>query len=827
MTTTSRRLFKALVRLILLGLFVVLPLGVALLYFHGLPSPLTRQIVRSLSGPDYRITIGRLSLHPLRGPVAEDVTVLDRNKNPLLQLDRLSVALNLTALLHRRIQVEALDLDQASMRFPLADGDAVRLDGVNARLLLPPGKLRISRAEVTLEGIHLSIRGTLLHPHSFDPASYRGVGGNPEGAQNIVRFRDMLRELRPGRAFPRIEVTVSGDLTHPNSLAAEAISLRAEDLRWRELYWKKLEMDASYREGTFDLPSFHAEMAQGARIQAQGSFDREDREGEIFLQGSVDPRPWLRSFDRQDLLPDVRFTQLLGLFLHARIGPGPTPQEPYHPRVIGRVEAENFLVRDVPVDYFAAEFAWQPEMLITRGARIVAPAINATLDARLLGRVASLRGEGFFTPTLCLPWLDKGMQRVVKEMEFGEPAEASISLEIPLQDSGALTGAGTLRLGPTAMRGAWIEGATADLVLGERAVRYENLALRMDGGLGTGVFVYDFGRREVRLENIQSTVPPSQILRWVDPRIAEATLPYRFRGRPDIRGDGVVDMANPDNTRLDLQVKAPGMNYELLGQDLSFSSVRGGLQVRGRSLQAKVERAELFGGSVRLETTVSLDRDRPEYELAVWLRDVDFASINRLYFDYEGSHGSLSGEFAYRAEFARQTHLQGKGKIRIENGNVFAIPVLGPLSPILNSIVPGTGYQTARLATADFTVANETISTDNLEIMSAGFSLYGRGDIRFVADELDMTVRLNAQGAPGVLLLPVSKIFEYASAGTLSDPRWRPRHLPREVYGEGLVETVTTPVRQLLGAEETPDGEEMAPAMDQETNGHKPRKRLR
>lgn len=827
-------MFRILVRLVLLGLFVVLPVSLAFLYFYGVPSPLTRQVARALSGPDYLISMGRLSLHPLRGPVAEEVVVLDRRRTPLLQLDRLAVTLNLSALLHRRIQVEALELDRASLRLPMADGNAVHLSDASARLLLPPGKLRISRAEATLEGWRISVRGTLLHPQRFDPSTFGAGGGTTKGAELIGRVLDILRETRHPLSSPRLSIVLSGDLSDPTSIQADSIALQADDLHWRELYFSKLRVNAFYREQVVTLTSAEARLDRGGVLIAQGFFAEKNRSGEVFLQGKFDPAPWLRSFDREDLLPQVYFNEPLGLFLHARLNSLETgmQEDAMEPslQAMGRLEVENFTVRGVPVDFFAAEFAWQPGLFLTRGARVVGPAVNATLDVRLLDQTASVRTDGFFTPTLCLPWLDQGMQRVVSQMEFDEPAEASLALEIPLQDSGALTGTGQLRLGRTAMRGEWIDGGSCDLILGDRAVRYENLSLQMNGGQGTGVFVYDFGRREVRLENIESTVPPEGILQWIDPRIAHAAQPYRFRGRPDVRGGGLVDMADPEKTRLDLTISASGMNYKLLGQELSFGPVRGKLSVRGRSLQATVERAELFGGEVRLETRVSLDRTRPEYELSVDLQNVDFATINRLYFGYEGSEGLLSGELTYTAEFARQSELVGQGRIRVENGNVFAIPILGPLSPILNSIVPGSGYQIARLATADFTIANETIQTNNLEIVGAGFSLYGQGDIYFVADELDMNVRMNAQGAPGLLLLPVSKMFEYSSSGTLSDPVWRPRHLPREVYGEGLVETVTSPVRQLLGvensAEENMDTDESTAPNGPSGNG-KPRKRIR
>ncbi|MEX1010036.1 MAG: hypothetical protein WEC72_01700, partial [Chthoniobacterales bacterium] len=92
---------------------------------------------------------------------------------------------------------------------------------------------------------------------------------------------------------------------------------------------------------------------------------------------------------------------------------------------------------------------------------------------------------------------------------------------------------------------------------------------------------------------------------------------------------------------------------------------------------------------------------------------------------------------------------------------------------------PGAGYQTARKATCDFRVADGEIRTDNLDVTGQGFSMIGQGSLFFLRDAMDFSVRINAQGVPGVLLYPVSKLFEYVSDGKLSDPQWRPKAFPK------------------------------------------------
>jgi len=111
-------------------------------------------------------------------------------------------------------------------------------------------------------------------------------------------------------------------------------------------------------------------------------------------------------------------------------------------------------------------------------------------------------------------------------------------------------------------------------------------------------------------------------------------------------------------------------------------------------------------------------------------------------------------------------------------GDVFAIPVFGPLSGILNGIVPGMGYNVARQASASFDVRNGVLSTDDFSVKGQGFEMVGGGTVFFLDDKINFNIRINASGLPGVLLFPVSKLFEYTSDGALSKPSWRPARLP-------------------------------------------------
>jgi hypothetical protein len=118
--------------------------------------------------------------------------------------------------------------------------------------------------------------------------------------------------------------------------------------------------------------------------------------------------------------------------------------------------------------------------------------------------------------------------------------------------------------------------------------------------------------------------------------------------------------------------------------------------------------------------------------------------------------------------------MTGAGKVAVANGDVFAIAVLGPISEILNRIVPGIGYSIARDAGTKFTIKNGIIHTDEFNVSGQLFSVIGHGDVYFLDDKIDLDVRISAKG-PGIVLTPVYKLFEYKAEGSLKKPNWHPK----------------------------------------------------
>ena len=179
-------------------------------------------------------------------------------------------------------------------------------------------------------------------------------------------------------------------------------------------------------------------------------------------------------------------------------------------------------------------------------------------------------------------------------------------------------------------------------------------------------------------------------------------------------------------------------------------------------------------GAVRGTADISLAENDRRYRARITVAGANFPRLTDLYYGYKTAQGALSGSYDFTGLGSDPRFMQGHGKIEVTDGNVFAIPVFGPLSEILNHIVPGAGYSIARSGTATFTIKDGVIHTDDFDASGRLFRLLGYGDIYFLDDKLDLDVRIGGKG-PSVLLTPVYKLFEYVGEGSLKKPDWHPK----------------------------------------------------
>ncbi len=778
-----RFLARALIRGVLVLLFIGLPAVILYLREAGLGFGLKERVAEALSGEAYQTSIGKLTFDPFNGLIADRVEISAR-KPPggnLARVERLVVSANLSDLLARKITIDHIRLDETDVSVPLdsnPDSARLKLNGVSAQCLFFSNQMRISYFEGTVQGVRVFLSGLLQNPQAFKAGQHGGGSGGPPSRAAFTEWLDRFAELQFSSA-PELRAEINGDLADRSTIEVSPISLRSGAISGPKWRIEGIDLEAEYRNGGLFVGKL---VVRGKGGELNATVGWRDRKLTFDVMSSLGLEPFLGLLPKDSAIRQAKFSDAPVVEVSGAVSFASTPAQI---DVMGSAALGKFSFRGVKFDGFSTDFAMRDGRFYSRGARLTAGGGKFEADVLYEPGDFRVRFENSIVPTLLLPLLGEKEREFLSNMEFRDAPFVQFELRGTKPDLASIKGNGVLRLGRTAVRDAWMDRIESKFEIADSAFVYRNFLITRGKGQATGTFIYDIGRREVRLEGVKSTLPPVDVMMWVDPKIADAIRPYRFRQPPQVLADGMVHLKEADKNNLALEVDSQeGLDYDLLNRTLKFGRTQASVDIKGKRLLASVRSAKLMGGEASIRADVSIDDKDPVFSADLDVRKVDFAKLTKLYFDYDDSLGAMSGKFRFSARMKEEEKMRGEGSIRVEDGHVFAIPILGPLSDIINKIVPKAGYQTARLAAADFTIGDEKISTDNLVIEGAGFSMFGNGDIFFMRDRMNLAVRINARGIPGIVLFPVSKLFEYVSTGSVSNPVWKPKIIPRFGNGE-------------------------------------------
>jgi hypothetical protein len=724
------------------------------------------------------VSFPRLTLDPFRGLVAQDVKVFDARdrRRTLAVIDQIILGINYANALRGETFLDTLDLRDTSLSLPLDPanprGPKVEITRLNARLYLPPQQVYLASMEAEIHGLRVQASGRLIHPQAFRPKREQ-AGSSGELAARIL---EGLKAVKPDGDKPVLSVDFTGDLEKPDELFVSA-RLRGAKLRSKGYRLHRLELDATWRDGVAELQRLYAKDARG-ELEAAGILDPARREASLRLRSSLDFQELARAFQfSPPPLGELVFYDPPSVELRADATFGELPRI----RTQGHVALGKFAYKSVVFENLSADAVWDGERWSVRGARLVHRTGEVTGDAIQLPEDFRAKLRSGINPRVLLPLLSGKAAEWFSQFEFTDAPAITVELRGKRPSFDECTATAELALGRTSYRGVPAQRLSATARFADRVLTLAPFQVERAEGSGSGSVAFDFKSHEVRLEKIRANVHPQEVITWIDRDLLKHVAPYRFGRRPpEVFLDGLVHTRRGKTTQLAIDVRAPGgLDYTFLKKNLHFPQASGKLAFTHAQLRISDLNAGLFHGKLRGEVEVSLQKNKPGYRALLEAEDIDFPSLTKLYFDYDTSKGKLNGDYRFSGHGGDARTMQGSGQLSVTDGNVFAIPFLGPFSGILNSIVPGMGSDEARKASARFAIRDGIIATDDFVIEGTGFSMFGNGRLHFLDDRIDFDMRLNARGLPGVLLFPMSKLFEYTSDGKLSKPVWRLKALPR------------------------------------------------
>jgi hypothetical protein len=734
------------------------------------------RVVEELHKRGVEASVGRLTLDPVRGLIAQDVRIFDfkNRENTLAVISEIALDINYAALFHHQPFLNALDVRGAELTIPTSrpgsSGANPRITQFRAHIYFPPEQIFVSQAEGMFCGLRISATGQLIKRNDYKASEKFSEAEWEQRMTLIQRVADELRQFNfPGEA-PSLQLKFSGDLSQFETARAEA-TLRGDRLQRGSYEMKNLAVAAEWTNQTLNLTQCEWTDNAGS-FSGRTSWSRETKAADFQGRSTLDAKQFLQAFGFGQLLTDLALTsppliELSGSSNFAEATPRIS--------VIGRAVVENFAYRGVPFLKLTGDFSWDGARGMLRGLRLRHESGELTADLLEAPNDFRFNLESDLEPTVLRAIASPELSRFLGEWEWRRPPTVKLALRGESRAPETWTGDGTLALQRTRFRGAWMNGANANIRLEKGAVTFENFRITRDEGIGTGSFTYDFAKREVRLKDVKSTLRPTDAILWVEPKLFKEVAPYKFRQPPTVVANGVVHFGAP-NDHLELTVDAPtGMDYVFLGKTLPIDRISGRLLFTDNRLQLNEIAGKLFNGDVRGAADISLAKGDPRYKANLALESVDFPRVADLYLKHETPRGRLSGTYDWTGLGSEARSMRGNGNAKVTDGDIFAIPVFGPLSGLLSAIIPGAGYSLAHKANASFTVEDGVIHTDDFKVSGKLFGMIGHGDVRFLDDKLDFDIRIDAAG-PGILLTPMYKLFEYKGEGSISKPTWRPKN---------------------------------------------------
>jgi len=771
--TWRRQLIASGTRLLVLALIGLLLWGGWYLANRGFGRQWRTTVVEELRKRGIEASVRRLTLDPFRGLVAQDVRIYDfRNReNPLAVISEISLDINYSALLHRQPFLNAIDIRNADLTFPNLGGDKAatlaQLKQFRAHVYFPPEQIYISQAEGVFGGVRISAMGQLLKRADYKPTRQISEAEWRQRMELLQRIAAELGRFTFAGGPPSLQVKFSGDVAQMEKARVEA-TLRGERMQRGGYEIKNLSAALEWVEQKLNLTQCEWTDSAGA-FAGRAAWDTKAKGADFQAQSSINLKEFLDAFGFEKLLAGVTLSsppivELSGSMNFFESAPRTS--------AIGRVQVENFTYKTIPLNNLAADFSWDGQRTMLRDVRV--RHASGELRADLLDAPGDFRlnVESSINPAAVRALASLGVQEFIAQWEWPRSPDVRLSLHGTARDAKTWLGTGSVALQRTRFRGVWMNSASADVRLRDGAVTFENMRVVRDEGIGTGSFTYDDPNHEVRIDNVKTSLRPVDAIYWIEPKLFKVVTPYKFRGVPSLTANGVVQFRGGKDTRLEIKVDAPsGMDYVFLGKTLPFGRVRGDLLITDDRVQLREVDGTLFDGTVRGTADISVAKNDPRYSASVAVDGVDFPRLTDLYFDYETARGQLAGNYDFQGLGDDTRMMRGAGKIKVSNGDVFAIPVLGPLSGLIAAIIPGTGYSVAKQATASFTIKEGVIHTDDFKVSGKLFGMVGHGDLFFLDNRLDFDVRISASGA-GALLTPVYSLFEYKGEGPLSKPIW-------------------------------------------------------
>jgi len=761
----------------------------------GLPDSWRATIEREISNRGVHMQIGSISYLPLRGVVASKVRVFadPQHMQEISRLERVLIVFDKTKIARGKLAITKLVLRNAALSLPLNPNhpEAGRLEVTEAHgTLLMPGekRLEIRDAHGRIAGVDVSLNARLI--------GYHKSGNRATDDSNNSRHRDALAraiKLIESLRFdekdpPRLAVFLEGDANDRAKLNVK-LTLDSARLEKNRHSLHGLHAEAEITGNLLDLTSLRARDARGS-LNGHLDFDFTERTGRFDVQSSLNMAPLLTAWFGQAMPGQMVISGAQELVAEGSFHLNEEHKPEVH--MNGRAAAEELMLRGVRFESGESAFAWEEGNLFLRDLQLYRTDGMAAGKVLVQGPLVRMALKSTLPAAVYRPFfIGKPLQVVIDSFKELEDAAFDIRLEGGFDTtephSWAFNGGGTVR--NVSYKNVPLESAACQFSLshheldffdGTVVFNYQDYPMRQTfsgpkrGTAKVGRIRYVSSEKVVEVEDVTGPVWAAPLVRLFAPKVADSLEVYRFHQPPEMKGSGVVDVTSQGRTALDITFTSEQeADYVLLGKNVTLSRPSGNVLIRGDHVTVADLKFHAFDGPVT--GRYSYANGKLDGETS-WTK-LSLPALASTYGFQNKSGGELTGRLDFSITGGQVKTMNGEGLFALEKTELFSVPMFGPLSPVMSTVLNDrrAGSERAKSAFCTFGITEGMMRIRDFQTATTSLTFVGEGEVNLADLTLDMTLRMNARGLLGFLTLPLRPfygMFQFRGTGPLQDPLW-------------------------------------------------------
>jgi len=768
----------------------------------GLPDAWRAGIETAMAAQGLHADIEGLRYLPLRGIEADEVTVYaDVNRQRVVaRVNEVLVDVDRTKLARGEVRVERLDLKGGSLTLPVDPDDPqskiLEVRNASGRVLMPGGRrLEVLDARGEVSGIRLEFDALLLgYRQRMDSRDDSNEQAQLYRRRLLARVIDLLEPWKFDPASPPvIRIRVEGDLDDPKTVRAD-LFLRSEGLERGGIEINRLAATGEMRGRLLVLDSLEVDDGSGA-LHGRLEYDLASRSGRFEGRSNLELPVLLRELDAAGWLKKLSFESRPEL---SASGTFEWPEQgPPRFKITGHLTARDLRFGNHTASQVQTNLSWDGTHAFLDNLVVTRP--DGTLRGRLLAKPDQVRYD-VSTDLRIGVWrsfFDKvPLGKVLADFSDREDTVVTARIKGHFTPgkrhewhSGGEASATHMSYRGTPFRRARVTMDLSheflDFTAGEVEFDYRDYPLRKahGGPLGGTATVdrirYNREPSTLTIEGIKGNFWPAPVLRMFLPKVADHLEQYRFHRPPELQASGVIGLfRGAPKTDFRVSGRSSGkLGYKFVGKDLELSGLSTRVRVKPGVTEVRDLSFELFGGPLRGRFDISPDPagQRVKGELD-WTR-LSMPELSEACGFDKQAKGFVTGRIDFDHQGEGAAGLDGEGLIALEEGELFSVPIFGPLSPVLSAVLANrkAGFQEAKDAFCTYAVEDGVFKTN--DFLTTTPSLVFTGDARADLNRLtlDMTIRMNARGLFGVITLPLRPfygLFQFRGTGPLREPVW-------------------------------------------------------